>query len=39
MPSQASRQAPGEPGRTNTKVVSISPAVARDCNVEVPIFS
>ena len=33
MPSQASRQAPREPGRQKTKVVPISPAVARRCHV------
>ena len=39
MPSQASRQAPGEPGRAKTKVVPTSPAVARDWMVETPILS
>ena len=37
MPSQASLQAPVEPGSTNTKVLPITPAVARDCRVDVPI--
>ena len=39
MWSQASRQAPGEPGRQKTKVVPIRPAVARDWMVEVPILA
>ena len=39
MPSQASRQAPGEPGSTNTKVALTTPPVARDWIVEVPILS
>ena len=37
--SQASRHAPDEPGRTNTKVALATPASARDCSVEVPISS
>ena len=32
IPSHASRQAPREPGSTNTNVVPISPPVARDCS-------
>ena len=38
MPSQASRQAPGEPGRQKMYVPCESPAHARDWIVEVPIF-
>ena len=37
MPSQASLQAPGEPGSTKTKVAFITPPVARLCTAEVPI--
>jgi len=39
MPSQASLQAPGEPGSTKMKVAFATPAVARDWIVEVPILS
>src|SRR4051794_1083662 len=36
IPSQASLQAPREPGSTNTNVSPISPPVARDCSELVP---
>jgi hypothetical protein len=39
MPSQASLQAPVEPGRQKTNLPPASPAVARDWIVEVPILS
>ena len=39
MPSQASRQAPGDPGRQKIKVAPATPAVARLCIVEVPILA
>src|SRR6516165_4180075 len=39
MPSQASRQAPGEPGRQKMKVAPATPAVARLCTVEAPILA
>jgi hypothetical protein len=39
MPSQASRQAPGEPGIAKMKVALATPGVARDWIVAVPIFS
>src|SRR5579871_966741 len=37
MPSQASRQAPGDPGRQKMKVAPATPAVARLWIVDVPI--
>src|SRR5216683_2640997 len=39
MPSQASRQAPGDPGRQKIKVAPAVPAVARLWIVEVPILA
>ena len=39
MPSQASRQAPGDPGRQKMKVAPAVPAVARLWIVEVPILA
>ena len=39
MPSQPSRQAPGEPGRQKMKVAPATPAVARLWIVEVPILA
>src|SRR5215813_3359752 len=39
MPSQASRQAPGEPGRQKMKVAPATPAVARLCTVDAPILA
>src|ERR1700738_400599 len=39
MPSQPSRQAPGDPGRQKIKVAPATPAVARLWIVEVPILA
>ena len=39
MPSQPSRQAPGEPGRQKMKVAPATPAVARLWIVEAPILA
>src|SRR5439155_15693054 len=39
MPSHASRQAPGDPGRQKMKVAPATPAVARLCTVEAPILA
>ena len=39
MPSQPSRQAPGDPGRQKMKVAPATPAVARLWIVEVPILA
>ena len=39
MPSQPSRQAPGDPGRQKMKVAPATPAVARLWTVEVPILA
>ena len=39
MPSQPSRQAPGEPGRQKMNVAPATPAVARLWIVEVPILA
>ena len=39
MPSQPSRQAPGEPGRQKMKVAPATPAVARLCTVDAPILA
>jgi len=39
MPSQPSRQAPGDPGRQKMKVAPATPAVARLWIVDVPILA
>ena len=39
MPSQPSRQAPGDPGRQKMKVAPATPAVARLWIVEAPILA